>query len=153
MLARFVIAGAALVACAGTPSTFDFTASGDLNEHVISSPNVTGAIDNAGHLSLDDGIWSLSIDFPGLAVTPSFETVNVTLVRNSTGDLFSTTFGGSCQAKLDPHGTTNGDVVGGNFVCTTLTSSVGKIIDIPVGEFSTAINDTANDPNLNPPHP
>jgi hypothetical protein len=146
-------AAAALLACGGTPSTFDFTLSGDLSERVASDRGVTGEIDNTGRLALDDGTWLLSMTLNGLQAGVDQPAGELEVVDRATGDLFSTTIGGTCNVKLDPHGSNNGDLVHGVFHCTGLTSSDGRQVDIGFGEFWTSINDAANDPNLNPPHP
>ncbi len=153
MFARCDRAGAALVACAGTPSTFDFAASGDLNEHVVSGAYVSGEIDNAGQLALDDGVWLITMSLSNLIASHDQPVLELTLIDKVIGERFSTTVGGTCAVTLDPHGSTNGDVVHGVFHCAGLASSDGKVVDVGFGEFSTAINDAANDPNLNPPHP
>jgi hypothetical protein len=143
----------AATGCADTPSTFDFTTTGDVSEHVASSLEVTGEIDNAGQLALDDGVWILSMTMNGLASTQDETVLELTLIDKPAGVRFSTSIGGTCGAQLAPHGSTNGDVVHGVFHCTGLGSSDGKHVDIGFGEFATAINDAANDPNLNPPYP
>ncbi len=153
MRAAFLIAAAALVACGGTPSTFDFTTSGDLNEHVVSDAYVTGEINNAGQLALDDGVWLVTMSLSSLEAGHDQAVLELTLIDKVIGERFSTTVGGTCAVTLDPHGTTNGDIVRGVFHCSGLASSDGKTIDIGFGEFSTAINDAANDPNLNAPYP
>jgi len=152
MRAILMVLGAAVFGCAGgARSTFDFTTSGDLVERVASAPTVKGEINDAGHLALDDGTWLLTMSLDGLGVTQDQPVIELTLVDRDIGERFSTSVGGSCGYQLEPHQSSNGDVVQGTFHCAGLASDDGKSIDIAFGEFSTAIDDAANDPNLNPP--
>jgi hypothetical protein len=138
--------------CSGPRSQFDFDLGGDVNERVSSSPaGATGAIDNAGHLALDDALWGLGMSLPGtgpatyeLGPGPG----SLAITSKASGDVFSTTPTGSCTVTIDPHAPTNGSSVSATFSCKGLTSYDGsKHVDVSSGALRTLIDDVANNPS------
>ena len=140
-----------LFGCAtSSRSSFDFVLDGDSDEHVHSGARVSGSVDNAGFLALSDPDlgWAMNMSLGGLA--PGDHQAEATITRKvGTPAIFR----GKCAVLVDPHETSNGDIVTANFSCSGLTSAAGQHLDVPQGEFRTFINDASNDLNLNPPAP
>jgi hypothetical protein len=139
----------ALGACTARQS-FDFVlVDGDAKIPVNSGAQVTGDVNNAGFLTLDDGSWGLTMNLQGLAVGShdiSMTSGELQVHRKDTGETFKTSAGGTCNVWIDPHTTRNGSVVSGHFDCTGLTSITGKKVDVTNGSFQVQINDSANNP-------
>jgi hypothetical protein len=139
-----------VLGCDVDRSSFAFALSGDIDEHVTTTGAVTGVVDNAGDLVIDDGSWQLAMSLQGLG--PGGQTLagSAGELADGTTDYFATTIGGSCSVFLAPHESTNGSAVSGTFYCTKLTSSAGKSVNVGGGEFTTFISDTANNPGITP---
>ncbi len=158
---RWIVFGSigAICGCAAPRSTFDFVLSGDSAEHVHSGARVTGRVNNAGFVALDDPDmgWSLSMSLGGLAPGDHVvgNKVGQVVITRKIGmpAIFTTALGGSCTVTIDPHNASNGDAVHATFYCTGLASAGGQHIDVPQGEFKSFINDESNNLNLNPPGP
>lgn len=138
----------ALSCCGGSRSNFQF----QLGSQVVGSDaSVTGSIDNAGVLALHDDAWALDITLPGLG-SGAWDTLDqgtngLSIIEQSTGRIFTTRAGGTCQAMLEPHQSSNGSTVRGSFTCSGLTSMDGsEQVDVPNGSFETQIDDAANNP-------
>ena len=137
-------------------ATFDFALTGDVNERVGSSARVTGSINNAGYLALDDETWELTMSLGGLAIgnhTLEKGSGELRILHKVSLDTYSTSLGGTCTVWINPHQTSNGSAVGGTFYCRDLISSKGRKVNVDGGEFRALINDAANNPNINPPRP
>ena len=149
-----VIALVSLMGCSAR-SVFDFSLTGDVNERVGSSGNVSGAIDNAGHLALYDAEWDLTMSLGGIGVgsqTVSAKAGELRIVKKGAGsDVFTTANGGTCTINIHPHESNNGSHVTGTFSCKDIVSDAGKRVSVTGGEFRTLIKDRANNPNFRPP--
>lgn len=146
-----LVLAAALGACAAPESRFSFRLG---PTPVVSGARVKGAVNDRGYVALDDGAWELAIDMGSLAEGShaiSAAAGELSLLRKDTGDVFTTRAGGSCTVRLDPHESTNGDVVHAIFYCTALASTSGARADVTGGELTTVLDDPANDPKLTPP--
>lgn len=144
-----------VAACAAPSSTFQFNLAGDVVEHVVSSGEVTGTVDNAGNLALDDEVWSLLMELPGIATSSKEESViSLTIVSKETAETFTTSVAGTCSVTITPHASTNGSVVDGMFFCSGVASTdASKHVDVNGGEFHTLIDDSSNNPNSCPVPP
>ena len=143
----------AVSGCADDRSSFTFVLSGDIDEKVTSSGGVTGVVDNAGYLVIDDGSWQLEMSLGGLGSgeqTLASSGGELSILHEGTADYFTTAIGGSCSVFVAPHESTNGSAVSGTFYCTNLKSNTGKQLDVGGGEFTTFISDTGNDPSVTP---
>ncbi len=143
-----IIALVLLCGCGSSRSGFDFELG---SEKVSSNGSVIGSVDNAGTLALHDGAWALDMSLPSLAsgtwMTLGGGGSDLTIIGKTSGEIYTTAAGGTCQVLLDPHQSTNGSVVSGTFVCNGLTSSDGtRQVDVPSGAFQTQIDDAANNP-------
>ena len=139
----------ALCSCAASHSSFDFELG---SEKISSSGGVVGSINNAGTLALHDDAWALDMSIPGLAsgewLPLGGGSNDLTIIRKSNGDIFTTAMGGTCSVLLDPHTSTNGSVVSGVFHCAGLASTDGtQRVDVQNGAFQTEIEDSANNPS------
>jgi hypothetical protein len=134
-------------------SAFDFALTGDINERAGSSARVTGSVNNAGYLALDDDSWALTISLGGFIGSRTLEKKSgeLRILDKRNGDTYSTSIGGTCTVFVNPHQSSNGSAVTGTFYCRDLVSSKGKRVNVDGGEFRTLINDSANNPNINPP--
>lgn len=144
---RFIFVLACACATASR-SSFDLVLS--TNEHVNSGARVSGSVNNAGMLSLNDPDigWSIHLALDGMSA--GSHKANAVVVRKVEKPGI---FNGACTVVLDNHETSNGDIVRGTFTCKDLTTSDGDHLAISVGDFKTFINDAANDLSLNPPPP
>ncbi|HSQ65128.1 MAG TPA: hypothetical protein VLM85_18025 [Polyangiaceae bacterium] len=150
-----IIALVLLGGCAASRSSFDFELG---TEKVASSGAVSGSVDNAGTLALHDDAWALDMSLPGLGfrgwVPLGGGGTDLTIISKTSGEIYTTAAGGTCQVQLDPHQSTNGSVVSGTFMCSGLSSSDGtKQVDVPSGAFQTQIEDSANNPTPSWPWP
>jgi hypothetical protein len=142
--------------CLGSSSDFAFHLTGDVEKTVQSDNSANGEVDDAGHFAIDDETWGLRISLGGLAsgdhkVTGGNASSELLIMSKDTGDTFGTANGGSCDAWIDPHASTNGSTVSGWFTCNGLLSTAGKHVDVVGGRFTTVIDDAANDPTSAPP--
>lgn len=147
------------VGCGQPRSTFDFVLGGDATDHVHSGARVTGHVNNAGFLTLDDPDtgWAVAMSLGGLAPGSHavMEKSGELSITRKIGQpaIFTTQLGGSCTVQIAPHNASNGDRVHATFFCVGLTSAGGQHIDVPAGELQTQIDDESNNLNLDPPHP
>jgi hypothetical protein len=147
---------ALLFGCDRAPSSFTFVLSGDLEQHVQSGGGVTGSVDNAGFLALDDDAWGVRFALGGLS--PGSRTLSkgngeVVVMSKSSGEVFSSDLGTSCSVWIDPHDSTNGSAITGWFTCDDLASASGKHVTLQGGRFATFISDAANNPKDGTPSP
>ena len=116
-----------------------------------SGSNVTGQMNNAAELAIDDDSWRLSMNLLGPDVGSQSITKDsglVEILRKATGEILTTDSGGSCTVTLEPHQSSNGSIVTGSFYCSGLGSPDGGApVDVVGGGFQTQIDDAANDPN------
>jgi hypothetical protein len=134
----------------GSRSTFSFVMKdGDAVQNVSSSADVSGSVNNAGLVTLEDSAWALEMNLQGLSAGNHALSKNageLQIRHKDTSDTFKTSLGGTCNVWLHPHGSANGSVVSGDLDCTGLTSLMGKQVDITSGSFEVEINDPANNP-------
>lgn len=133
-------------ACGSAGSSFEFQLGA---QTITSASDVSGSIDNAGALALHDDAWALNMVLSS-AVPNQWTTLgagDLSIFGKTTGDIFTTAAGGTCDVLLDPHASTNGSIVTGAFHCTGLRSSDGsQQVDVPNGAFTTRLDDVANNP-------
>lgn len=140
---RIALIALLTAACAGPRSSFEMTLTGDISEQVGSSAEATGSVDNAGHLTIDDGSWTLSMTLPGLTPATALATPT-TLQRLQPAVMLS----GTCQVVLSDHQSTNGSPIDATFSCDGLASSDGTAhVSVAGGSLHTHIDDSANNPS------
>ena len=131
------------VACNGPRSSFDMTLSGGLSEQVSTTSSASGSVDDAGNLTIDDAVWTLSMTLPGLA--PGQNLQAPTTLQRAQPPL---SLIGTCIVDLAGHEATNGSPVNATFSCASLTSADGATrVALVGGSLLTHIDDSSNDPS------
>ena len=143
---KYLASIAVLAGCA-VHDRFTFTLSD--GTVATSGQDATGAIDNAGFVTLSDSQWSFTMNLLGIAPGNHAITAGAgdfQLAHAATGTTFMVSLGGTCNIWLDAHGATNGSPVTGHLTCTGLTSTTGTIVDITNATFEVPLDDPANNP-------